>query len=190
MKHPHWLTLAALIALASGPVQASLTGDMNEAEKAGSITREQAAKLKADAAKIDSKEEKARSKNNGKLSEADEKKFATDRNEISEKMQKIASMKPDNTGKNYGDDRKDSPTPQVQSNKKQDLELVKTIRKQLVDSKSLSSNAKNVKVVVINGTVTLRGLVDSTSEKETVVSIAQQRAGSNKVLDKLEVVTK
>ncbi len=106
------------------------------------------------------------------------------------KIDRLQGKKPDNTAQNYGDARKESPTPQVQSEKKADIAKLQSIRKALVNDKSLSSSAKNVKVVVINGTVTLRGVVDSATEKAKVASAAKQYADDSKVLDELEVNTK
>ena len=52
---------------------------------------------------------------------------------------------------------------------------------------SLSFNAKNVKVIVQAGVVTLRGVVDSQDEKSRIATKTQALAGVNRVEDLLEV---
>jgi osmotically-inducible protein OsmY len=47
--------------------------------------------------------------------------------------------------------------------------------------------AKNVKIITVNGVVTLRGPVKNPHEKETIEAKAQQIAGVNKVDNQLEV---
>ena len=57
----------------------------------------------------------------------------------------------------------------------------------MVADKSLSTMAKNVKIITVNGVVTLRGPVKNPHEKETIEAKAQQIAGVNKVDNQLEV---
>ena len=64
------------------------------------------------------------------------------------------------------------------------------IRRALVKDKSLSSNAHNVKVIAQNGVVTLKGPVNSESEKQTVETTAAQFAGSDKVTSEIQVRSK
>jgi osmotically-inducible protein OsmY len=54
--------------------------------------------------------------------------------------------------------------------------------------KSLSTNAKNVKVITTNGLVTLRGPVNTPQEKATIEAKAQGIAGANNVESQLEIV--
>jgi len=68
---------------------------------------------------------------------------------------------PDNTGRNVRDRGGDTLTPGDQSNTKADLTLTQQIRKALMADKSLSTNAKNIKIITANGVVTLRGPVNT-----------------------------
>jgi osmotically-inducible protein OsmY len=70
------------------------------------------------------------------------------------------------------------------------MELTRRVREAVVADKSLSTNAHNVKIITINGVVTLRGPVASDTERSKIVATAQQIAGKNKVDNKLEVAHK
>jgi|KBSMisStaDraftv2_1062788.scaffolds.fasta_scaffold48502_3 osmotically-inducible protein OsmY len=83
----------------------------------------------------------------------------------------------DNTGKNARDKSGETLTPLDQSSDQQDLDKTQKIRKALVDDDSLSTNAKNIKVITVNGTVTLRGPVDSAEERNKIVAKAKPIAG-------------
>jgi osmotically-inducible protein OsmY len=69
------------------------------------------------------------------------------------------------------------------------LHLAAQIRRAIVKDKSLSVMAHNIKIVVTNGEVTLRGPVKSDAEKATINSKAQAIAGAGKVHDQLEVAS-
>jgi osmotically-inducible protein OsmY len=79
-------------------------------------------------------------------------------------------------------------TPGDQSNDKVDLNLTQQIRRALMADKSLSTNAKNVKIITANGVVTLRGPVNTLQEKATIEAKAQSIAGANNVESQLEIV--
>ena len=83
----------------------------------------------------------------------------------------------DNTGKNTRDKSGETLTPMDQSSDQQDLDKTQKIRKALVEDASLSTNAKNIKVITVNGTVTLRGPVDSAEERNKIVAKAKPIAG-------------
>jgi hyperosmotically inducible periplasmic protein len=95
---------------------------------------------------------------------------------------------PDNTGRNVRDRGGDTVTPGDQSNEKADLHLTQEIRKALMADKSLSTNAKNVKIITAHGIVTLRGPVNTPQEKATIEAKAQSIAGANNVESQLEIV--
>jgi osmotically-inducible protein OsmY len=52
---------------------------------------------------------------------------------------------------------------------------------------SLSTLAKNIKIITVDGVVTLRGPVQSLQEKETIETMAQQIARIDKIDNQLEV---
>lgn len=93
----------------------------------------------------------------------------------------------DNTARNANPPRGDSTVADQQPNNESELKLLQAIRKAIIDEKSLSMDAKNCKVVVSGGMVTLRGPVDSSQEMQTVADIAMRLAGNNRVTNNLEV---
>lgn len=89
----------------------------------------------------------------------------------------------DNTGRNAGQ----ALTAEDQGGSAADRDLTSKIRRELMDEKSLSTNAKNVKVITTGGRVTLRGPVHSEEEKRKVAEAAEKVAGKGKVANELEV---
>ena len=101
---------------------------------------------------------------------------------------KDADVKPDNTKVNKRDRSANEPTADQQKMNKEDSELAKKIRAAIVQDKSLSMYAHNVKVIVQNGTVTLKGPVHSEEEKKSIESKAVAAAGgADKVRNELTV---
>ncbi len=96
---------------------------------------------------------------------------------------------PDNTGRNIRDRSGATLTPGDQSTRKADLKLTRRIRQAVVADDSLSTTAHNVKIITLNGVVTLRGPVNSAQEKANIDAKAQQIAGTTKVKNQLEIVT-
>jgi len=101
-----------------------------------------------------------------------------------------AQTAPDNTGINVRDRSGATLTPGDQSADKADVNLTQRIRQAIMHDKSLSTTAKNVKIITTNGTVTLRGPVQNLREKEAIEAKAQQIAGATNVESQLEVVTR
>jgi osmotically-inducible protein OsmY len=95
----------------------------------------------------------------------------------------------DNSAKNARDRDGDTLTPADQAKGSDaDVKTTQMIRKAVVADGALSTNAHNVKIITLDGTVTLRGPVDSQAEKVKVAQIAAQHAGgTTKVKDQLEV---
>ncbi len=92
-----------------------------------------------------------------------------------------------NTGRNKQDQEGKTKTPMDQSNSAEDIKLVSTIRKAIVKDKSLSSLAKNCKIITNGGHVTLRGPVNTAEEKSTIANHAVASASKEKVDNQLEV---
>jgi len=74
----------------------------------------------------------------------------------------------DNTGTNKRDRDDRAVTADQQKNSKSDVELAAEIRRAIVADKTLSTNAHNIKVIVQDGKVTLKGPVASKDEKATL----------------------
>lgn len=94
---------------------------------------------------------------------------------------------PDNTKMNQRE-RNSGSTADQQKENQSDRELARQIRRRIVQDKSLSTYAHNVKVVAQGGTVTLKGPVKSEEEKAAIEQKAADVAGSpTKVMNELEV---
>ena len=96
---------------------------------------------------------------------------------------------PDNTGRNVRDRGDVTLTPGDQSESEADRTLTQQVRKAVVADDSLSTMAKNIKIITIDGVVTLRGPVQNPREKEMIEAKAQQIPGINKIDNQLEVKT-
>jgi hyperosmotically inducible periplasmic protein len=94
---------------------------------------------------------------------------------------------PDNTKVNQRDRSKTEPTADQGKNNLSDRDLMQKIRRSLMDDKSLSTSAHNVKIVAQNGQVTLKGPVASEDEKRAVEQKATSVAGSGNVTDEMTV---
>ena len=100
----------------------------------------------------------------------------------------LYAQQPDNTKVNERDRATSEPTADQQKNNRTDLDLTKNIRKSIMDDKSLSTYAHNVKVISQNGTVTLKGPVKSDEERKSVLAKAVAVAGAaDKVVDQMSV---
>lgn len=93
----------------------------------------------------------------------------------------------DNTRKNERDRSGETQTSGDQSNSRDDIKITASIRRAVVKDASLSSTAKNVKIITANGTVTLRGPVKTDEEKAKIAELAQSAAGNAKIDNQLEV---
>jgi hyperosmotically inducible protein len=91
---------------------------------------------------------------------------------------------PDNSATNKAHQN----TADQQSEKSADKLITQKVRRSLLADKSLSTNAHNCKVITKNGTVTLKGPVDSETEKQAVAAKAADVVGtSEKVNNQLTV---
>ena len=97
--------------------------------------------------------------------------------------QKPTPVGPDNTKQNKGN----GITAEHQGNGKADLDMTQKIRKAIMDEKSLSTYAHNVKVVTNNGMVYLKGPVKSEDEKSTIEAKAKEIAGAENVKSRLTI---
>ena len=93
----------------------------------------------------------------------------------------------DNTGRNVRDRSGSTLTATDQSNSKMDLEMAQKIRREVVKDDSLSTMAHNVKIISVDGVVTLRGPVKTEQEKEHIAAVAKKVAGPSRVNDHLEI---
>jgi hyperosmotically inducible protein len=75
-----------------------------------------------------------------------------------------------------------------QSNRAEDIALTRRIRRSVMADKGLSVDAQNVKIVTLNGHVTLNGVVRSEAEKASLEAKASTAAGPDNVVNDLKVV--
>lgn len=94
----------------------------------------------------------------------------------------------DNSAQNARDVAGEDLTPLDQSHAEADVEITRSIRKMLVDDDTLGTNAENVKVITVDGVVTLRGAVANADEQARIVAIAKEAAGVDRVLNELQVI--
>jgi hyperosmotically inducible protein len=93
----------------------------------------------------------------------------------------------DNTKVNKRDRAQGATTADQQKENASDREITQKIRRALMDDKSLSTYAHNVKVVTEDGQVTLKGPVRSEDEKTTVEAKATEVAGVGHVVNQLSI---
>jgi hyperosmotically inducible periplasmic protein len=99
-------------------------------------------------------------------------------------------VNPDNTAKNERDRSGETQTSGDQSNSPADLKITQAIRQALMKDSELSMIAKNIKVITVNGHVTLRGPVKTTQEKSKIDQLAKSAAGGAQIEDQIEVTNK
>lgn len=93
----------------------------------------------------------------------------------------------DNSNRNAQDRHGANPTAADQSESEADLMITQRIRKEVMADDSLSTQAKNVKIITVNGVVTLRGPVETESERIAIASKSRVVTGVQRVYNQLEV---
>lgn len=97
------------------------------------------------------------------------------------------AVSPDNSKANALDQTNTTATADAQKDNKNDRMLTQRIRQSVMNDKSLSTYAHNVKIVSVNGTVTLNGVVRSNEESRTIEAKAVSVAGKEHVVNDLKV---
>jgi hyperosmotically inducible periplasmic protein len=92
----------------------------------------------------------------------------------------------DNTARNVRDRNDRTLTPLDQGHSQADIDTTAQIRKEIIATKEMSVDARNVKIITKDGHVTLRGPVNTTGEKRLIGEIARRIAGAGNVDNKLE----
>ncbi|MDP9082276.1 MAG: BON domain-containing protein [Pseudomonadota bacterium] len=96
----------------------------------------------------------------------------------------------DNAKSNKLDPTNTAASADTQKDNSSDRTVTQRIRQKVMADKSLSTYAHNVKIVSVNGTVTLNGVVRSEQEKSTIAAQAASVAGENHVVNELKVTPK
>lgn len=97
----------------------------------------------------------------------------------------FAQNQPDSSGVN----KDHAVTADSQSTAKSDRMITRKVRRALMDDKDLSTYAHNVKIITVNGSVTLKGPVKSDEEKAKVTADAAGVVSTNSITDQLTVKT-
>jgi hyperosmotically inducible protein len=98
-----------------------------------------------------------------------------------------AQTAPDNTKQNSVDPTNRTASADAQKNDKTDLALTQQIRKSVMADKSLSTYAHNVKIITVNGNVTLNGVVHTQQEKDAIGAKAQAALNNGSVVNNLKI---
>jgi hyperosmotically inducible protein len=93
----------------------------------------------------------------------------------------------DNTAVNDRDRSDAAKTPLDQGQDSPDIKLTANIRQKIVGHSGMSINARNIKIISEDGSVTLRGPVKSQEEKDLIDKFAKESAGEDKVDNQLEI---
>ena len=96
----------------------------------------------------------------------------------------------DNTKVNERDRSDAQPTADQQKENRPDRDITRNIRRSIMQDKSLSSYAHNIKIISQNGMVTLKGPVRSEDEKSAIEAKAAEVVGRERVTNQLEVKPK
>ncbi len=99
----------------------------------------------------------------------------------------VATPAADNTAKNVRDDGT-TLTPLDQGLGEADTNITMAVRKAVVAEPNLSVKAQNAKIITKDGVVTLRGPVATSTERTTIMTIAELTPGVKRVDNQLEVV--
>lgn len=95
----------------------------------------------------------------------------------------------DNTGRNARDRHLSLATADDQNLAGSDLDVLALVRRKIVDNEKLSTNGRNVKILVENRKVTLRGPVHSAEEKIWIEEATARVATGYGVVNQLEVTS-
>lgn len=112
---------------------------------------------------------------------------ACDRHDNKKESAIASAEDADNSGRNVRDRNNATTTPLDQSESETDRMITKKIRQAILADDSLSTNAKNIKVITMNGAVILRGPVANSKEKELIAKKIDNIQGIVKVDNQLEI---
>ncbi len=106
----------------------------------------------------------------------------------SDRVTTTAPVDANNSRVNVRDRNDATLTPGDQGNSEVDRDITQRVRKSLVSGPTdYSITAKNIKIITVDGKVTLRGPVNTVEEKTSIAALANSVAGDGNVDDQLEV---
>lgn len=92
-----------------------------------------------------------------------------------------------NTKANATDRSPAAKTPLDQSNDKEAIDVTAGIRRAVLDDKSLSMSAHNIKIMTEGDVVTLRGPVENADEKKRIEALAVKVATGKQVRNEMSI---
>lgn len=97
------------------------------------------------------------------------------------------AVAPDNSAKNVRDRSAHELTAADQSNEKHDLETARKIRERITSDSSMSTYAKNIKIIVTEKMITLKGPVKTEAEKGKILKVASGLGHGYKIENEMQV---
>lgn len=82
---------------------------------------------------------------------------------------------------------REQPTPGDQGGSESDRAITQRVRQNVVKGDEISVTGKNVKIITVDGVVTLRGPVKSAKEKADIAAAAKQVDGVKQVDNQLDI---
>lgn len=102
--------------------------------------------------------------------------------------QNASKYSPDNSAANQRIIDANGLTAQNQSGLEKDIDVTTRIRQELVNDKTLSTYAKNVKIIVLKKGITIKGPVNTIAERDRIVNVANGVAPQMKIYNQMTVV--
>lgn len=99
----------------------------------------------------------------------------------------FGQMGADNSKVNERDSSREEVTADKQKSNMPDMRLTARIRRDIVGEKNFSTYAKNIKIIAINGKVTVKGPVRSAAEEKGILKFAKAAAGPSNVVNEIAV---
>jgi osmotically-inducible protein OsmY len=78
-------------------------------------------------------------------------------------------------------------TPLSQGSGTADIQETARVRRAIIADRSMSIDAQNIKIITLNGRLTLRGTVDSVAEQQRIDALTRNTIGSQPLDDQLNV---
>lgn len=99
----------------------------------------------------------------------------------------FAETDADNSKVNARDRSAKEITADQQKSNASDTQITARIRRDLMKEKNISTYAKNIKIITINGKVTLKGPVRSMAEENSILKLAHSVAGASNVVNEMAI---
>ncbi len=96
----------------------------------------------------------------------------------------------DNSKINERDTTAKELTADQQKSNASDSEISAKIRRDIMQEKNMSTYAQNIKIITVNGKVTLKGPVRSTVEENNILKYARTLVGASNVVNEIEITPK